>query len=52
MRLTTTADHLEIVHLVVKNSVDEYVRNRLLEKADISATLSRSTALKLLRGVL
>jgi SNF2 family DNA or RNA helicase len=50
MRLTTTADHLEIVHLVVRGSVDEYVRGRLLEKADVSATLSRSQALAILRG--
>jgi hypothetical protein len=52
MRLTTTADHLEIVHLVVRRSVDEYVRGRLLEKADVSATLSRSQALTILRGKL
>jgi hypothetical protein len=50
MRLTTTADYLEIVHLIVAGSVDGYVRNRLLEKADISATLSRSQALAILRG--
>ncbi len=48
MRLTTTADHLEVVHLVVRNSVDEYVRKCLIEKADVSKQLSRSTALELL----
>ena len=51
MRLTTTADHLEIIHLVVRRSADEYVRHRLLEKADISAQLSRSQALAILRGI-
>lgn len=51
MRLTTTADHLEIVHAVVRQSADEYVRMRLLQKADMSAQLSRSQALALLRGV-
>jgi SNF2 family DNA or RNA helicase len=50
MRLTTTADHLEIVHLTTRHSVDEYVRNRLLERADISAQLTRSQALELLRS--
>jgi SNF2 family DNA or RNA helicase len=50
MRLTTTAERLEIVHLVVRHSVDEYVRQRLLAKADISSTLSRSMALAILRG--
>lgn len=50
MRLTTTAEYLEIIHLLVRGSTDEYVRERLLDKADISATLSRSQALKLLRG--
>lgn len=50
MRLTTTADHLEIVHLTTRRSVDEYVRNRLLERADISAQLTRSQALELLRS--
>jgi hypothetical protein len=48
MRLTTQADHLEVVHLVVRNSVDEYVRKCLIEKADVSRQLSRSTALELL----
>jgi SNF2 family DNA or RNA helicase len=50
MRLTTTADHLEIVHLTTRQSVDEYVRSRLLERADISAQLTRSQALELLRS--
>lgn len=50
MRLTTTAEHLEIVHLTTRHSVDEYVRNRLLDRADISAQLTRSQALELLRS--
>jgi SNF2 family DNA or RNA helicase len=50
MRLTTTATYLEILHLVVRRSVDEYVRERLVEKADISSTISRSQALAILRG--
>ena len=50
MRLTTTADRLEVVHLVVRNSVDEYVRSRLLDRADISAQLTRSSALELLNS--
>lgn len=50
MRLTTTATYLEIIHLLVRNSVDGYVRDRLVNKAGISSTLSRSQALALLRG--
>jgi len=50
MRLTTTAKRLEIVHLVTRNSVDEYVRKRLVEKADLSAKLTRSQALEMLQG--
>lgn len=49
MRLTTTATHLEIIHLVTRNSVDEYVRTKLLERADISRQLTKSQALELLR---
>lgn len=49
MRLTTEADHLEVVHLVTRDSVDEYARQRLLERADVSAQLTRSKALELLR---
>jgi SNF2 family DNA or RNA helicase len=48
MRLTTTATSLEIVHLLVRGSVDEYVRNRLLDKAGMSRQLSRSQALDML----
>jgi hypothetical protein len=47
-RLTTTADRLEIVHLITRNSVDEYVRSKLLERADISQQMTRSQALELL----
>ena len=50
MRLTTTADRLEIVHLTNRHSVDEYVRGRLLDRADVSSQLSRSAALELLRS--
>jgi hypothetical protein len=49
MRLTTTADRLEIVHLTTRDTVDAYVRNRLLDRADISSQLTRSQALELLR---
>ena len=49
MRLTTTASSLEIVHLLIRGSVDEYVRNRLLDKAGMSRQLSRSQALEMLK---
>jgi hypothetical protein len=49
VRLTTTADRLEVIHLVTRDSVDEYVRNKLLNRADLSAQLTRSMALELLR---
>lgn len=49
VRLTTTATHLEVIHLVTRDSVDEYVRNKLLERADVSSQLTRSSALELLR---
>jgi SNF2 family DNA or RNA helicase len=50
MRLTTTADHLEIIHLVTRQSVDEYVREKLLQRADISQQMTKSQALELLRS--
>lgn len=50
MRLDTTAEYLEIVHILTRNSVDGYVRKRLLDKAGISSKLSRSEALAMLRG--
>jgi SNF2 family DNA or RNA helicase len=50
MRLTTTADHLEIIHLTTRDSVDEYVRNKLLQRADLSRQLTKSQALELLRS--
>lgn len=49
MRLTTTADRLEIVHLVTRDSVDEYVRKKLVEHADISSQMTKSQALELLK---
>ena len=49
MRLNTVADRLEVMHLVTRDSVDEYVRSKLLQKADVSSQLSRSQALALLR---
>jgi len=48
-RLTTTADHLEIEHLVVRNTVDEYVRQKLVGKAGMSRQLTRSDALAMLK---
>lgn len=50
MRLTTTADHLEILHLTTRDSVDEYVRHKLLARADMSRQLTKSQALELLRA--
>lgn len=49
MRLTTTAKNLEILHLVTRDSVDEYVRHKLLQRADVSRQLTRSQALELLK---
>jgi SNF2 family DNA or RNA helicase len=49
VRLTTTAKHLEVVHLTTRDSVDEYVRNKLLNRADLSRQITRSMALELLR---
>jgi SNF2 family DNA or RNA helicase len=49
MRLTTTATHLEIIHLTTRDSVDEYVRQKLLQRADMSRQLTRSQALELLK---
>jgi SNF2 family DNA or RNA helicase len=49
VRLTTEADHLEVVHMITRDSVDEYVRRKLLERADVSSQLTRSMALELLR---
>lgn len=49
VRLNTVAESLEIVHLMVRNSVDEYVRDKLLDKADMSRQLSRSQALEMLQ---
>jgi SNF2 family DNA or RNA helicase len=48
MRLDTTADKLTIEHYVIRDSVDEYVRSRLLDKAGMSRQLSRSQALEML----
>lgn len=49
MRLTTEHSMLEVVHLLARDTVDEYVRNRLVDKATMSGQLSRSQALELLR---
>lgn len=49
MRLTTTHPSLEVVHLLARGTVDEYVRNKLVDKATMSSQLSRSQALELLR---
>lgn len=49
MRLTTTAKHLEIIHLINRDSVDEYVRHRLVAGAGISGQLTRSQALEMLK---
>lgn len=60
MRLTTktpgrrkdgTKGFLEVIHLLVRNSVDEYVRMKLLTKAGISEKISKSQALEMLRSV-
>jgi SNF2 family DNA or RNA helicase len=51
MRLTTPDDaELEVMHLTTRMSVEEYVRRRLLDKADVSSQLTRSQALELLKG--
>lgn len=49
MRYTTTHESLEVVHLLARDTVDEYVRSRLVDKAMMSSQLSRSQALDLLR---
>lgn len=49
LRLTTTADRLEIIHLVTRDSVDEYVRRKLVEHAGISGQITKSQALDLLK---
>lgn len=50
MRRNTKAKYLEIIHLVVRNSADSYVRHKLVGKADMSSKLSKSDALELLRA--
>lgn len=50
MRRNTKAKYLEIIHLIVRNSADGYVRHKLVSKADMSSKLSRSDALELLRA--
>lgn len=40
---------LEIIHYTVENSCEEYVRDRLIGKANMSRKFSRSQALELLR---
>lgn len=39
---------LEIVHLLIRGSVDEYVRQKLVSKAGISEKISKSQALQML----
>jgi SNF2 family DNA or RNA helicase len=49
MRLNTTAKFLQIIHLLCRGSVDDYVRSTLLRKSGISKKLSRSQALDMLK---
>lgn len=49
MRLNTTAEFLQVIHLLCRGSVDEYVRSTLLRKSGISRKLSRSQALEMLK---
>lgn len=49
MRLTTTAKFLQVIHLLCRGSVDDYVRTTLLRKSGISKKLSRSQALEMLK---
>lgn len=46
-----TRGYLEIVHLLIRGSVDEYVRDKLVSKAGISEKISKSQALSMLRNV-
>lgn len=51
VRLNTPVEaFLEIIHILARNTVDGYVRGKLLDKAGVSAKLSKSQALELLRG--
>lgn len=52
VRLNTTAKYLSIIHIVGRDTADEYVRSKLLDKAGISSLLSKSQALELLRGIM
>jgi hypothetical protein len=49
VRLTTTADYLEIHHLIVRDTTDEYVRDKLINAAGMSRQLTRSQALDMLK---
>lgn len=51
VRLNTTAKYLSIIHMVARDTADEYVRSKLLDKAGISMLMSKSQALELLRGM-
>lgn len=42
--------YLEIIHLLLRNTVDEYVRGKLVSKAGISEKISKSQALEMLRS--
>lgn len=52
VRLNTpvpTKGFLEIVHMIVRDSAEEYVREKLVSKANMSRKFSRSQALEMLR---
>lgn len=51
MRRNTTAEYLEIIHLIARHTVDGYVRGKLLEKAGISSKMTKSAAMEMLLGV-
>jgi SNF2 family DNA or RNA helicase len=46
-RMTTEADKY-VIYLVCRGTIDEYVREKLAGRADMSRKLSRSEALELL----
>jgi SNF2 family DNA or RNA helicase len=48
MRMTTTATRLEVIHLTTRRSVDEYVRQKLVDRAGVSKQLTKSQALEML----
>lgn len=46
----TTQDSKVIVHLLARDTIDEYVRRRLLAKTEMALSMTRSQALEMLRG--